>query len=159
MAVVSIPDFCLVVLVGASGSGKSTFARRHFKPTEIVSSDQARGLVADDANDQAATGPAFELVHFLIEKRLEGRRLTVVDATNVRPEDRREYVRLARKHHALPVALVLNPPEQICHARNRDRPDRQFGPHVVRNHVRAVLIKLGTHNRREAAQIAVRCRL
>ena len=133
-----IPDFALVVLVGASGSGKSTFARTHFKPTEIVSSDVCRGIVADDENDQSATGPAFDLVHVIIDKRLAARRLTVVDATNVRAEDRRHYVTLARRHHALPVALVFDVGEAVCHERNANRPDRQFGPHVVRNHTRSI---------------------
>jgi protein phosphatase len=138
MNTINLPDFCLVVMIGATGSGKSTFAARHFKPTEIVSSDYCRGVVADDANDQTATGPAFDLVRFITEKRLEGRRLTVIDATNVRPEDRRDYVRIARHFHALPVAIVINPGERVCHDRNKDRPDRQFGPHVVRNHIRAL---------------------
>jgi len=134
--VITIPDFCLVVLIGSSGSGKSTFARRYFLPTEIVSSDFCRGLVDDDENSQEATQDAFELVHTIIATRLKRRRLTVVDATNVRREDRAHLVRLARQYHALSVAIVLNPGEEICHERNRSRPDRQFGPHVVRNQTR-----------------------
>ena len=78
-----IPELSLVVLVGASGSGKSTFARKHFRPTEIVSSDFCRGLVSDDENDQSATNDAFEVLHFIVAKRLAAGRLTVVDATNV----------------------------------------------------------------------------
>ena len=135
---ISLPDFCLVVLIGASGSGKSTFARKHFLTTEIISSDQCRGIVADDENDQTATGPAFDLVKYIAEQRLAGRRLTVIDATNVRPEDRKQYVTLAKKYHALPVAMVINPGEDICHERNKTRPDRQFGPHVVRNQMRSL---------------------
>lgn len=135
---ISIPEFCLVVLVGASGSGKSTFASRHFLPTEIVSSDWARGLVDDDETSLNATADAFALVHYIAEKRLSRRKLTVIDATNVRPEDRAQLVRIAKKHHALAVAMVINPPEDLCHERNLTRPDRQFGRHVVRNHVRAL---------------------
>ena len=138
MPTISLPDYCLVVLIGASGSGKSTFAHKHFLATEIVSSDQCRGIVADDENDQSATGPAFDLVNYITEKRLEGRRLTVIDATNVRPEDRRQYVSLAKKYHALPVAIIINPGEDVCHERNKGRPDRQFGPHVVRNQTRSL---------------------
>ncbi len=88
----TIPDFCLVALVGTSGSGKSTFAARHFKPTEIVSSDRARGLVDDDENSHDATDDAFKLVHFIAETRLKRRKLAVIDATNVRQEDRARLV-------------------------------------------------------------------
>lgn len=131
----AIPDFALVLMMGASGSGKSTFAARHFRPTEILSSDRCRGLVADDEGDQAATGDAFDVLHYIAAKRLAARRLTVIDATNLRAEDRKVAVDLARKYHALPVAIVLDVPEAVCAARNRARPDRDFGPHVVRNHV------------------------
>lgn len=135
---ITIPDFSLVVLVGSSGSGKSTFAAKHFKPTEVVSSDIARGVVSDDENDLDATDAAFKLVHFIVKTRLSRRRLTVVDATNVRAEDRAALVKLARESHAISVAIVLNPSEEICHARNQTRPDRQFGPHVVRNQTRSM---------------------
>jgi protein phosphatase len=127
-----VPELALVVLVGASGSGKSTFARRHFKPTEVVSSDFCRGLVSDDENDQAATKEAFEVLHFIAGKRLAAGRLTVVDATNVQAEARAPLVALARAHHCLPVAVVFDLPEAVCQARNRARPERDFGPHVVR---------------------------
>src|SRR6185295_4277339 len=111
---ISIPELSLVVLVGASGSGKSTFARRYFRLTEILSSDYCRGLVSDDENDQAATGPAFEVLQFIAAKRLQAGRLTVVDATNVQPEARKPLVALARQYHCLPVALVLDMPERLC---------------------------------------------
>jgi protein phosphatase len=130
---VRFPELSLVVLVGTSGSGKSTFARRHFLATEVISSDYCRGLVADDENDQSATKAAFEVLHFIIGKRLEAGRLAVVDATNVRPEDRKSLVEIARHHHMLPVALVFDLPEALCQERNRSRPDRDFGPHVIRN--------------------------
>jgi protein phosphatase len=131
-----IPDFALVALIGASGSGKSTFAARHFLPTEILSSDRLRGWVSDDETNQGATNDAFEVLHFLAGKRLAGRRLTVVDATNLRPEDRAHLVRIARQYHALPVAIAFDMPDVLCIERNKSRPDRQFGAQVVRNHVR-----------------------
>ena len=134
----TIPDLALVVLIGASGSGKSSFARAHFLPTEVLSSDFCRGLVADDENDQAATGEAFDVLHYIATKRLAAGRLTVVDATNVQLEARRPLLALAKEHDVLPVAIVLDLPEAICQERNRERPDRQFGPHVVRNHIRAL---------------------
>jgi protein phosphatase len=92
-------------------------------------------MVEDDENSLDATNDAFELLHTIAETRLKRRKLVVVDATNVRKEDRAQLVRVARKHHALAVAIVLNPGEDICHDRNRARPDRQFGSHVVRNHM------------------------
>src|SRR5260370_235896 len=129
---ISIPKLSLVVLIGASGSGKSSFARRHFRPTEVLSSDACRGMVADDENDQAATGDAFAVLHFIAAKRLALGRLAVVDATNVQPEARKPLVALAREYHCLPVAIVLNMPEKLCQERNRLRDERDFGPHVVR---------------------------
>jgi protein phosphatase len=130
---ITIPELSLVVLIGPSGSGKSTFGRAHFKPTEVLSSDFCRGLVADSDNDQTVTGDAFEILHFIARKRLALGRLTAIDATNVQPDSRKPLVELAREFHVLPVALVFNFPEKLCQERNRTRPDRDFGPHVIRN--------------------------
>jgi protein phosphatase len=131
---ITIPETSLVVLIGASGSGKSTFARKHFLPTEIISSDTARGLVSDDENSQDATDDAFELVHFLARKRLARQKLVVVDATNVQPQGRKALVAIAREHDCMAVAVVLDLPPKLCHERNAGRADRQFGFHVVRQH-------------------------
>jgi protein phosphatase len=129
---IPLPEFSLVLLVGASGSGKSTFAAKHFKPTEVLSSDWCRAAVSDDPNDQAATKDAFELLHFIAAKRLRAMKLTVIDATNVQPESRKSLIELARAHDVLPVAIVFDVPERVSQERNRSRPDRDFGPHVVR---------------------------
>lgn len=127
----TIPALSLVALLGASGSGKSTFAQRHFCPTEVLSSDVCRGLVSDDENDQTASADAFEVLHFIARKRLAAGRLTVVDATNVQRDARQSLVALAREHYCIPVAIALDLPEGLCYARNQARPDRAFGPHVV----------------------------
>ncbi len=129
---VKIPELSLVLLVGVSGSGKSSFAAENFLPTEVLSSDFCRGLVSDDQNNQAATQDAFDILGYIAEKRLAAGRLTVVDATNVQPESRRVLIDLAKKHHVLCVAIVLNVPPDICLARNESRPDRDFGPQVIR---------------------------
>lgn len=130
---ISVPELSLILLVGPSGSGKSTFARTHFASTEIISSDYCRGLVSDDENDQAATGYAFELLHAIVDRRLAYGRLTVVDATNVQPESRRSLIDLAARRYVRATAIILDLPERLCRERNASRPDRQFGPHVIRN--------------------------
>ncbi|WP_255955014.1 polynucleotide kinase-phosphatase [Streptomyces odontomachi] len=135
--VLAVTDLALVVLVGASGSGKSTFARRHFKPTEVISSDFCRGLVSDDENDQEASRDAFDVLHYIAGKRLAAGRLTVVDATSVQSESRRQLVRLAREHDVLPIAIVLDVPEEVCVERNAARADRADMPRrVVQRHIR-----------------------
>ncbi|MCW1912546.1 polynucleotide kinase-phosphatase [Luteolibacter sp. GHJ8] len=139
-----LPELSLVLLIGPSGSGKSTFARRHFKPTEIVSSDTCRGIVSDDENDQSVSAQAFQLLNFIVRQRLALGRLTVVDATNVDPAARAELVAIAREYHFLPAALVFKIPESVCHARNATRPDRNFGPNVVKR--QANLLRQGLRN-------------
>lgn len=144
---IELPELSLVVLVGPSGCGKSSFAREHFTPTEVLSSDYCRGLVSNDENSQAATDDAFDVLHYIAGKRLKNGLLTVIDATNVRPEDRGKYVQLAREHHCLPAAIVLNLPERVCQDRNTRRPDRDFGPHVVRNQRAALRRGMGRGGR------------
>ncbi|MEU9480836.1 polynucleotide kinase-phosphatase [Streptomyces sp. NPDC048191] len=135
--VLPVPDLSLVVLVGASGSGKSTFARRHFKPTEVLSSDFCRGLVSDDENDQGATRDAFDVLHYIAGKRLAAGRRTVVDATSVQQDARRQLIELARKYDVLPVAIVLDMPEEVCAERNAARTDRADMPRrVIQRHIR-----------------------
>jgi len=131
-----IPEFSVVALVGISGSGKSTFASKYFKPTEVISSDFCRGLVSDDENDLAATNDAFAVLHFIAGKRLENKKLTVIDATNVQQEARKPILGLAREHHCISVAIVLNIPEKQCQERNRERPDRDLPNRVLRSQSR-----------------------
>jgi protein phosphatase len=131
MTELAVPELSLVVLIGASGSGKSTFARQHFLPTQVLSSDVCRAMVADDENDQSATPAAFAVLHAIAAARLRAGRLTVVDATNVKREDRASLVQLARDHDVLPVAIVLDLPEGVCLERNAARPDRDLARTVV----------------------------
>ena len=129
---IDVPEVGLVVLCGASGSGKSTFARRHFSDTEVVSSDRCRALVGDDETDQSVTEAAFELLHSIVDKRLEGGRLTVVDATNVKPEDRASLVELARRWDVLATAIVFDLPLSLCVERSGSRQDRRTPEHAVK---------------------------
>jgi polynucleotide kinase-phosphatase len=131
MVEISVPAMSMIVLVGVSGSGKSTFARKHFLPTQVISSDFCRGLVADDENDQAATPDAFDVLHYIAGTRLRRGLLTVVDATNVQWEARKKLVELAKSYDVLVDAIVLDVPEEVAVARNALRPDRDFGAHVI----------------------------
>lgn len=131
---ISLPQQCLVLLIGPTGCGKSTFAQAHFLPTEVVSSDRCRALVSDDEGNQAATEDAFELLRSTVSIRLRRGRLTVVDATNLRREDRDQLRRLAKEQDTLCAAIVFETPQSLCHERNQERPDRNFGPEVVRRH-------------------------
>ncbi|ACY97297.1 MULTISPECIES: polynucleotide kinase-phosphatase [Thermomonospora] len=140
---ITIPEMALVVLVGVSGSGKSHFARRHFKPTQIVSSDHCRAVVSDDENDQSATADAFDLLHYIVHKRLRRGLLTVVDATNVQPHARRRLVQIAKEHDVLPVAIVLDVPERVARERNAARTDRDLPDRVVARQMRELKEGMG----------------
>lgn len=128
---ISIPELSLVFLIGASSSGKTTFAKKHFQPYEIVSSDQCRGMVWNDENSLAATNDAFDLLHYIIGKRLKNGLLTVIDATNVQPASRKSLLQLAKSYHAIPAAIVFNLPVELCQERNKNRSDREMGKHVI----------------------------
>lgn len=132
--ILPIPELSLVVLIGPSGAGKSTFARRHFRPTEVLSSDALRAWVSDDEYDQSATRDAFDILHRIAARRLARGRLTVIDATSVKRDARKPLLDLARRYYVHPVALVFHLPEEVCQERNRRRLDRQVEPFVVSGH-------------------------
>ena len=131
---INLPDFSLVCLIGASGSGKSSFASRHFLPTEVVSSDECRARITDDATTLDANEDTFDLLQYIASVRLRRRMLTVIDATSVRRDDRAQLVKLARRYHALPVAIVLDLDPSICEDRNASRTDRNVESNVARRH-------------------------
>ena len=135
MAELVVPDPSLVALVGAAGAGKSTFAHRHFAPDEVLASDVLRELVAGDAADQAATRPAFGILHRSLARRLSARRLTVVDATNVQRHARRALLRRARAAGVPAVAIVLDLPPEVVLDRNAGRPGRVVDESIVRLHL------------------------
>ena len=141
---IDVPELSLVALVGISGSGKSTFARTHFKPTQVLSSDYFRGLVADDENDQSASADAFDVLHYVAGKRLAAGRHTVVDATNLQPHARAGLVKVAKEHDVLPVAIVLDVPEALAWERTESRPDRTFGRQVLTRMHRDLRRSLGS---------------
>lgn len=130
-----VPDPSLVVLVAAAGAGKSTFAARHFDPAEVLSSDAFRARIAGDEADQRVTRAAFRLLHRELERRLAGRRLTVVDATNVERSARRELVSRAAAAGVPAVAVVLDLPPTVVRARNAGRSTRIVDERVVLRHL------------------------
>ena len=128
----SIPADALVLLIGISASGKSTFGRRHFAPTEIISSDALRAMITDDPTAQGATDDAFDLLHRILAMRLRRGRLTVVDATNVEHWARAELIAVARRHRRPSVAIALDVPLPIALERNALRAAPRPPPAALR---------------------------
>ncbi|MBI4491083.1 MAG: polynucleotide kinase-phosphatase [Deltaproteobacteria bacterium] len=152
---IEIPELSLVVLVGSSGCGKSTFCQKHFAPTQVISSDFCRGMLSDDLNDQSTTNEAFDLLHYILGKRLALGKSSVVDATNLRQEDRAEVVKLARRHHVLPFAIVFNVPEKVCWERTQNRPDRDMARRVIAAHCQLLRRSLRTIKKEGFSHIVV----
>lgn len=135
MAQIVIPDPSLVVLIGAAGAGKTTFAARHFDPSEILSSDRFRALIAGDEADQTATRAAFGRLHRELTQRLILRLMTVVDATNVDRLARRPLLRRSIAAGVPAVAIVFDLPAEVVLARNAGRIGRVVDEQVVRHHL------------------------
>ncbi len=141
--ILRLPPGGLLILVGPGGAGKSTFAARHFGPTQVLSSDAMRAMVADDANDQSATEAAFALLHSVLGMRLAGGRLSVVDATNLEGWARRPLVAAARRHGRPAAALILALPVDVCLERNAARSDRRLPAATIRRQHRRMLASVG----------------
>lgn len=135
---IEVPELCLVAMIGGTSSGKTSFARKHFKPTEVLSSDFFRGMVCDDENSQSVSGDAFDLLYYAANKRLDNGKLTVIDATNLQQNARKQVIDLAREQNVHAAAIVLNLPEEILQERNKARPERNFPERVIRQHCRDV---------------------
>lgn len=128
---IEIPEPALVLLVGPAGAGKTTFAARHFDPSEVVSSDAIRERLTGDETDQSANRATFAVVHRLVEGRLRDRRTVVVDATNVTRGARRALLSRAARAAVPAVAIVFDLPQAAVQERNARRPGRAVDPEVV----------------------------
>lgn len=133
MKVIELPADALVIVVAPAGAGKSTFVRRHFRPTEIVSSDRCRALVSDDEAEQRATGPAFEVFDAIVRGRMQMGRITVADATNLESESRRKLREMGRREARPVICVALNVPQERTEAQNLARP-RRVPSHVIDLH-------------------------
>jgi len=138
MAELTIPARCVVLLVGAAGAGKSTFARRHFPSEAVLSSDAMREAIAGNAADQRVNGPAFAALHRALDRRLASGGLAVIDATNATAAARRAIRRIAERHRVPIIAIVLDLPEAIVRAWNAGRTERPVPDEVVTRHLAAL---------------------
>jgi len=132
------PTSALVVLAGPAASGKSTLAARLFRPTQILSSDALRAMVADDESDQEATEDAFGLLRHAVDRRLRRGLLTVVDATSLTARAREEALKLGRLHDVGVYLLVVSAPPEVCLERNAAR-ERRVPDEVVHRHARELV--------------------
>ena len=133
---IEIPETSLVVMIGPSGAGKTTFARKHFLETEVISSDHCRAMISDDPSDQSVTQEAFRLLNAIAGARLDHNRIAVADATSTQHNARKNLLELAGRHNVPAVAIALNVPEDVCQQRNDARTDRKSPPQTVRRQCR-----------------------
>jgi len=141
---IEIRDPSLVVLVGAAGSGKSTFAARLFEPSDILSSDAFREILTGDPSDQRATKTAFSIIHREVTKRLAAGRTVVVDATNVEASARRQLLARAQFANVPAIAIVFALPRDVVLARNASRPGRVVESQIVERHLERLDVILPT---------------
>ncbi|MBY3433541.1 polynucleotide kinase-phosphatase [Rhizobium laguerreae] len=134
MTEITLNELGLVLLVGATGAGKTSLAERLFTPYESVSLDACRALVSGDAEDHSATRDASDVAERIVEARLRRRLLTVVDATNVRHEDRQRWIAVAEKTHSIVTAIVLDPGISFCHKHARKREGTRYSPRTIEQH-------------------------
>src|SRR4051794_23451326 len=119
-----IPDPALVVLVGVSAAGKSSWARSRFRTAEVVGSDDLRAMVGSGPHDLDASKDAFQLLDLVVGGRVRRGLTTVVDTLGLDTDRRLGYLELARRHRLPAVVVVLDTPPAVCRQRNagRDRP-------------------------------------
>lgn len=117
----AIPAPALVVLVGVSAAGKSTWATEHFRAGQVLSTDAFRALVGSGPDDQTAGTEAFALLDQLVASRLGKGLTTVVDSLGL-DDDLRASLRAAAAEAGVPsVAVGFDTEPARCHERNQQR--------------------------------------
>jgi len=133
---IEIPEKAVIMLMGCTSSGKTSFGLKHFKKTEVLSSDAFREMIADNENDQSVTKDAFALLYHTARLRLKKGKRCVIDATNTQAFARRQVLKLAWSFDLPCIAIVLNVDENTLLERNRKREDRGYPDYVVERHFR-----------------------
>lgn len=134
--IIALPDPSLVLVLGARGSGKTTFVRRFFDPSEIVSLDECRRRVGDTG--EGPSNDALELFQTIVQNRLHSGKMVVIDGDHGNADLRRSLTTLAKRHHLFPIAIALKLDERICVERNASRSDGAVSPYDVKRGAEAV---------------------
>jgi len=140
---IALPNPSLVVLCGPAGAGKSTFAQRHLRRTQIISSDRCRAMVGDNPADLSLTKDAFDLLYYLAHKRLKLRRLTAIDSTALARHRRARLLAIAREHRVPAILIVFDVDAETCRLRNAER-RRRVPDAAIRAHERLLRATLQT---------------
>jgi alkanesulfonate monooxygenase SsuD/methylene tetrahydromethanopterin reductase-like flavin-dependent oxidoreductase (luciferase family)/predicted kinase len=138
-----LPEPAIVVLAGAAGSGKSTWASEQFRTSEVVSSDALRAAVGSGPADLEATADAFALLDQIVAARSKRSLTTVIDTLGLDIERRADYRRLAREAGLPAVLVIMNTHAALCRARNRER-DRPVPARVLADQLRKINTLLET---------------
>ena len=130
---IQVPRRTLLVLCGVAGCGKSTFAAQRFRESMVVSSDRCREMICDDVTNQQVNRDTFDLLYYILRKRMYLGRFTVVDSTALHAEARRQLRELAHRYGYYTCLLVFDVAEEVCLRRDRQR-ERRVGDAVVAYH-------------------------
>ena len=116
-----LPAPCVIVLVGASGAGKSTWAQANVPADWVVSSDQLRAMVGTGQHDMRASADAFEVLDMIVERRMKRRLTTVIDTLGMDAGRRAKWIHDAKRHNLPCYAVGFDVTPTQARARVRER--------------------------------------